>query len=110
MNEKVPRATIDRSKSLTARLEAIHSEEQLTSRGRKIPIQLIADALIKGGYLSLDEQAKALGLRRSTTWNIMKTKHKLGRLNNKTVRSILAHPDTPLSVRVIIRTMLDRKN
>ena len=108
MSEKVPSATSDWAKSLTARLEAIRSEEQLHSRGRKIPIQLIADALIRAGYLSLDEQAKALGLNRSTTWTIMKARHKLGHLNSRTVRSILANPDTPVSVRVIIRTMLHR--
>jgi len=99
-----------RRQSLVARLEKVRRLEEINSPGRKIPIQLIADALIKGGYLSLDAQAKALGLNRSTAWTIMKTKHKLGCLNNKTVRSILAHADTPLSVRVIIRTMLDRKN
>jgi len=108
MNEKVPGATNNGAKSLTARLEAIRSEEQLHSRGRKIPIQLIADALIRAGYFSLDEQAKALGLNRSTAWTIMKARHKLGHLNNKTVRSILANPNTPVSVRVIIRTMLSR--
>jgi hypothetical protein len=110
MSEEAPRSVIGGAKSATARLEAIQPEEQLTSRGRIIPIQLIADALIKDGYLSLDAQAKALGLRRSTAWTIMTTKHKLGHLNNKTVRSILANPDTPASVRVIIRAMLGRKN
>ena len=99
MSKKVSTATSSSASSLVARLEAIRVEQQLK--------QLIADALIKGGYNSLDDQAKALGLNRSTVWNIMKTKHKLGRLNNKTVRSILANPDTPPSVLVIIRTMLD---
>ena len=107
MSEKVSTATRSSASSLVARLDAIGVEQQLNCRGRKIPIQLIADALIKGGYNSLDDQAKALGLNRSTVWNIMKTKHKLGRLNNKTVRSILANTDTPPSVLVIIRSMLD---
>jgi hypothetical protein len=107
MSDKVSTVTSSSASNLVARLEAIRVEQQLNCRGRRIPIQLIADALIKGGYNSLDEQAKALGLNRSTVWNIMKTKHKLGRLNNKTVRSILANPDTPPSVLVIIRTMLD---
>jgi hypothetical protein len=107
MSEKVSTATRSSASSLVARLDAIRVEQQLNCRGRRIPIQLIADALIKGGYNSLDDQAKALGLNRSTVWNIMKTKHKLGRLNNKTVRSILANTDTPPSVLVIIRSMLD---
>jgi len=102
MSEKIgPR------QSLAARLERIRL---LENPGRKIPIQVIADSLRKAGYNSLDAQAKALGVNRSTAWTIMKTKHKLGHLNNKTVRSILANPDTPVSIRVIIRTMLHRKN
>jgi len=76
---------------------------------RKIPIQPIADALVRAGYSSLDAQAKALGLHRATVWTIMKNKHKLGRINTKTARCILANPDTPVSVRVIIRAMLDGK-
>jgi hypothetical protein len=105
-----PRSVIGGSGSLTTRLEAIRAEEQLNSEGRTIPIHLIAEALLKAGYCSLDAQAKALGLSRSTVWTIMKTRHKLGCLNNKTVRSILANPSTPASVRVIIRTMFDRTN
>jgi hypothetical protein len=104
MTERAPR-----TQNLVARREKARHSEDINSAGRTIPIHLVAEALIKAGYLSLDDQAKALGLHRSTAWTIMKTKHKLGMLNNKTVRSILAHPDTPVSVRVIIRTMLDRK-
>ena len=72
MSKKVSTATSSNASSLVARLEAIRIEQQLNCRGRRIPIQLIADALIKGGYNSLDDQAKALGLNRSTVWNIMK--------------------------------------
>ena len=105
MDDKTPRR-----QSLVSRLEKVRRLGEVNSPGRKIPIQLIADALIRGGYLSLDAQAKALGLNRSTAWTIMKTKHKLGCLNNRTVRCILANPDTPVSVRVIIRTMLNKEN
>ena len=93
------------TQSLVGRLETIR---QIQERGRKIPIQLIAEAVIKTGYNSLDAQAKALGLTRSTTWTIMKTKHKLGHLNNKTARSILANPDTPESLRELIQIMLEQ--
>ena len=87
------------------RLETIHHLERIKSR-RKIPIQCIADALIEAGYTSLDEQAKALGLHRATTWTIVKTKHKLGHLNSKTAHRIMANPDTPSSVRAIIQRAL----
>ena len=84
--------------------------EKLISRDRKVPTRPIANALIKAGYLSLDAQAKALGVSRSTAWTIVNTKQKLGRLNNKTARCILANPNAPASVRAIILTMFDRKN
>lgn len=107
MSERSPRVIRQENQSLIGRLETIR---RIQETGRKIPIQLIADALIKTGYSSLDAQAKALGLRRSTTWNIMKTKHKLGHLNNKTTRCILTNPDTPESLRELIQRMLGETN
>ena len=62
----------------------------------------IADALISSGYTSLDDQAKALGLGRSTAWTIAKNKHKLGRLSAKTINRILANPQTPPAVRAVL--------
>ena len=58
------------------------------------------------GYTSLDNQAKALGLGRSTAWTIIRKKHKLGHLNAKTTESILANPDTPALVRAVIQQYL----
>ena len=58
-------------------------------------IQDIADALIASGYKTLDEQAKALGIHRSTAWTIIKNKHKLGRLSAKTIRRILSNSKLP---------------
>ena len=57
-----------------------------------MPIQPIVNALIAAGYSSLDNQARALGLNRSTAWTIIKNKHKLGRLNIKTTQRILENP------------------
>ncbi len=63
----------------------------------------ISEALIASGYTSLDEQAEALGLRRSTTWTIVKNKHKLGRLCGKTIERILSNPQTPAAVRIAVQ-------
>ena len=94
--------------TLTARLETVRylNEISPSTQRRKIPIQAIAAALMEAGYTSLDSQAKALGLHRATTWTIMRTKHKLGRLNGKTAQRILENPDTPQSVREIIQKAL----
>ena len=110
MSKHFPSEISDSGQSLTARLEKIRELEELNSQRRKIPIQPIAEALIEAGYTSLDEQAEALGLSRSTAWTIVKTKHKLGRLNTRTTRCILANPKTPVSIRAIIHSILDLKN
>ena len=75
-------------------------------RQHPIDLQQIREALIKSGHSRLDQQAKALGLRRSTAWTIVKAKHKLGRLNAKTTTRILANPDTPRDVRSVIEKYL----
>jgi hypothetical protein len=82
------------------------NEKNSSARRQNVPIQAIAAALVASGYTCLDSQAKALGLHRSTTWTIVKNKHKLGRLNRQTAQRILANPDTPPSVRAIIQQAL----
>jgi len=62
---------------------------------RKKKLQHVVDALVASGYISLDQQAKALGLHRATVWTITKQKHKLGRLSTKTLARIISNPDTP---------------
>ena len=69
----------------------------------------ISQALISSGYTSLDEQAKALGVHRSTAWMIIKNKHKLGRLSAKTIDRILSNPQTPPPVRTVIRQYADKR-
>jgi len=74
---------------------------------RQSPIEhIISDALIAEGYTTLDQQARALGIHRSTAWTIVREKHKLGRLNSGTTRRILGNPKTPPSVRDVIREYL----
>jgi hypothetical protein len=72
-----------------------------------VRLQDISEALIADGYTSLDAQAKALGVHRSTAWTIMKAKHKLGRLSLKTTNSMLANPETPPAVRALVEKYLD---
>ncbi len=50
------------------RLETVRYLNESRSRRRTIPVQAIAEALVKEGYTSLDKQAKALGLHRATAW------------------------------------------
>jgi len=62
----------------------------------------IADALSKVGLRTLDDQAKALGLLRSTTWNLLRANHKASGISTRTINRILAAPKLPPSVRAII--------
>jgi hypothetical protein len=52
---------------------AIH-RENIDLQAKKI--SEIAEALIAADYRSLDDQASALGLPRSTTWTILHAKYK----------------------------------
>jgi plasmid maintenance system antidote protein VapI len=81
----------------------------------KIPNDLfelgrISEALITSGYTSLDKQAKALGVHRSTAWVIIKNKHKLGRLSAKTAYRILNNPQTPPAVRTIVQQYMTKRS
>ena len=79
-------------------------------RRRTVGLQQISEALIASGYTTLDQQAKALGISRSTAWTIIKTKHKMGRLHTKTTQRILANPDTPPFVRSVIKQYLAERS
>ena len=81
-----------------------------TSREYAVKLHHISEALIASGYTTLDDQAKALGIHRSTAWTIVKTKHKLGRLSTKTTKRILANPATPASVRAIVQRYLAERS
>jgi hypothetical protein len=72
-------------------------------------VQEIREALVTSGYVSLDQQAKALGIHRSTAWTIIKSQHKLGRLNHKTIKRILENSETPPTVRTIVQQYLTEK-
>ena len=80
---------------------------------RKYPTRIrhIADALVAEGCVALDQQAKALGIHRSTAWTIMRTKHKLDRLSLKTTNRMLASPELPPSVRIVVlRYVMERSD
>ena len=66
-------------------------------------LQRLAAELAAAGYDTLDEQAKALDIHRSTAWTIVKRKHKLGRLNIKTRQKTLNSPHLPPGVRAILQ-------
>ena len=79
-------------------------------RNYAVRLQHISEALIASGYTRLDQQAKALGVNRSTAWTIVNTKHKLDRLSTKTTKRILANPALPPSVRFVMQRYLAERS
>ena len=74
------------------------------------PIQRIGDALVAEGFVTLGEQAKALGLPRSTTWTILRANHKKSGLSAAIVNRILKAPQLPGSVRAKVLQYVEEKS
>jgi hypothetical protein len=55
--------------------------------------------LEQSGYLSLDKQADALGLSRSTTWAILQASHKASGVSGSIIKRMLQSPALPPAVR-----------
>ena len=66
---------------------------------QRIKIQEIRNTLAFMGFLTLDEQAKVLGLPRSTAWSVLKPNHKSSGLSAGTVNRMLMSPGLPTPVR-----------
>ena len=63
----------------------------------------IVEALRRSGYRSLDSQARALGLSRSTAWVIVSGRNKM-RLSQKTLNRMRANPELPPAVRAVLES------
>jgi len=65
-------------------------------------IRELGDALVASGISTLDQQASALGLSRSTTWTILKANHKTSGLSAAVINRMLAVPQLPALVRAVL--------
>jgi hypothetical protein len=64
---------------------------------------------LSAGFLTLDAQANALGLARSTTWTILKGSHKASGLSASIINRMLAAPQLPPLARSKIREYVEEK-
>ena len=72
-------------------------------------IRELQHALISAGFLTLDEQSKALGLARSTTWTILRASHKGSGLSAAIIKRMLLSPQLPpLARRKILEYTADK--
>ena len=76
---------------------------------QRLKIKEIGVALCSAGYFSLDEQARVLGLCRSTTWVILQANHKSTGLTAVLINRMLQAPELPPAVRVKVLQYAEEK-
>jgi hypothetical protein len=59
----------------------------------------LRQVLLQAGYLSLNQQAVALGLSRSTTWAILQAMHKTSGLSGSVIKRMLRSRELPPEAR-----------
>ena len=74
-----------------------------------IRIKEIGAALAADGFVTVDEQARALGLSRSSAWAVLKADHKASGLTVPTINRMLSSPELPPRARVAILTYIEEK-
>ena len=92
-------ARTQRPLPLTARMKARQSTK----------IRELAEVLKSAGFVTLDGQAKALGLSRSTAWTIRKASHKASGLSASIINRMLAAPELPSLARTKILEYVEEK-
>ena len=73
-------------------------------------IRELRQALADTGVLTLDQQAKSLGVSRSTAWAVLKGNHKSSGLSATLINRMLASPQLPGSARKIILEYVGEKS
>jgi hypothetical protein len=81
-----------RGRSFVANRTSIETDMKARQSSK---IRALGEALTSAGFRTLDQQAKALGLSRSTTWTILKGNHKNSGLSVTIINRILQSPQLP---------------
>jgi hypothetical protein len=76
---------------------------------QRLKIKDIGVALCSAGYFSLDEQARVLGLCRSTTWVILQANHKSTGLSADLINRMFQAPQLPSAVRATVLQYAEEK-
>jgi hypothetical protein len=72
-------------------------------------IRELGSALTASGLVTLGEQARALGLSRSSAWAVLKANHKTSGLAAGTINQMLSSQALPPRARVTILTYIEEK-
>ena len=73
-------------------------------------IREFGQALIDAGLRTLDAQAKALSLSRSTAWTVLKARHKSSGLSAAIIERMLASPQLPPRARTVLVEYVEEKS
>jgi hypothetical protein len=82
---------------------------QLMKTRQASKIRELGDALVTAGFVTLHQQAQAIGLCRSTTWTILKGNHKTSGLSVSVINRLLAAPQLPPLVRLKILEYIEER-
>ena len=74
-----------------------------------IRIKELGASLTASGLVTVGEQARALGLSRSSAWALLKANHKSSGLSAASINRMLSSPELLLHLRVTILTHVDEK-
>ena len=97
-------------RSMPAQFAFLSASQGSTSKTRQTSrIRELASALAADGLVTLGEQARALGLSRSSAWAVLKANHKTSGLAAGTINQMLSSPALPPRARVTILTYVDEK-
>ena len=72
-------------------------------------ISELGTALAAAGYVTVDEQARALGLSRRTSWAVLKGNHKASALSAAMIGRMLSSPELPPGARTTLLTYVEEK-
>jgi predicted DNA-binding transcriptional regulator AlpA len=120
VNLKINRLSGHRAPTTEATHRVIHKSQKkaacsrpswcLAAKARQVAkIKELGAALAADGFVTLDEQARALGLSRSTAWAVLKANHKASGLAAGTINQMLSSPELPPHVRGMILTYVEEK-
>jgi hypothetical protein len=69
----------------------------------------VGEALRAAGFSTLDKQAEALALCRSTAWSVLRANHKASGLSAAVINRMLAAPQLPSTVREKLLEYVEEK-
>lgn len=73
-------------------------------------IRELREVLVSAGFVTLDKQARVLGLSRSTTWTVTSGSHKCSGLSAAIIKRMLTAPQLPPSARTVLVEYVEEKS